>query len=76
MELGMAVWVVLSGQRGQVAASPRGGKWLIRLDDGVEARLSADEVIEILPTEYNEPHALDGDTAYLKWLERNGPTAP
>jgi len=53
MELGMRIWVVLSGYEGTVAASPRGGKWLIRMDDGTEARLSAEEMREC-KSEYDD----------------------
>lgn len=59
IELGMEV-EDMRGYLGVVAASPRGGKWLILKDDGRMVRRAEHEVREY------EPY----DHAYEKWLEK------
>ena len=59
IQLGMQV-EDMRGYLGVVAASPRGGKWLILKDDGRPVRRAEHEVREY------EPY----DHAYEKWLEK------
>ena len=59
IELGMEV-EDMRGYLGVVAASPRGGKWLILKDDGRMVRRAEHEVREY------EPY----DHAYEKWPEK------
>ena len=49
IELGMQV-EDLSGYLGIVAASPRGGKWLILKDDGREVRRAEHEIRQFDPS--------------------------
>ena len=58
IELGMEV-EDMRGYLGVVAASPRGGKWLILKDDGRMVRRAEHEVREYEPYD-----------AYEKWLEK------
>ena len=53
----------MRGYLGMVAASPRGGKWLILKDDGRTVRRSEHEIREYEPS-------LDCSPAYEKWLEK------
>lgn len=53
----------MRGYLGVVAASPRGGKWLILKDDGREVRRSEHEIREYDPSQ-------DCSPAYEKWLEK------
>ena len=62
IELGMQV-EDMRGYLGVVAASPRGGKWLILKDDGRMVRRAEHEVREYEPS-------LDRSPAYEKWLEK------
>ena len=62
IELGMYV-EDMRGYHGMVAASPRGGKWLILKDAGRTVRRA-----EHVGREY-EP-SLDRSPAYEKWLEK------
>ena len=62
IELGMEV-EDMRGYLGVVAASPRGGKWLILKDDGRTVRRAEHEVREYEPS-------LDRSPAYEKWLEK------
>ena len=50
----------MRGYLGVVAASPRGGKWLVLKDDGRTVRRAEHEIREY------EPYA----HAYEKWLEK------
>ena len=59
IELGMYV-EDMRGYLGMVAASPRGGKWLVLKDDGRTVRRAEHEICEF------EPY----DHAYEKWLEK------
>ena len=62
IELGMYV-EDMRGYLGMVAASPRGGKWLVLKDDGRTVRRSEHEIREYAPS-------LDRSPAYEKWLEK------
>ena len=62
IELGMYV-EDMRGYLGMVAASPRGGKWLVLKDDGRPVRRSEHEIREYEPS-------LDRSPAYEKWLEK------
>ena len=62
IQLGMQV-EDMRGYLGVVAASPRGGKWLILKDDGREVRRAEHEVREYEPS-------LDRSPAYEKCLEK------
>jgi len=62
IQLGMQV-EDMRGYLGVVAASPRGGKWLILKDDGREVRRSEHEIREYDPSQ-------DCSPAYEKWLEK------
>ena len=62
IELGMYV-EDMRGYLGMVAASPRGGKWLVLKDDGRTVRRSEHEIREYEPS-------LDRSPAYEKWLEK------
>jgi len=62
IELGMQVEDVRGYLLGVVAASPRGGKWLILKDDGRTVRRAEHEIREFEPYEWCQ--------AYEKWLEK------
>ena len=53
----------MRGYLGMVAASPRGGKWLVLKDDGRTVRRAEHEIREYEPS-------LDRSPAYEKWLEK------
>ena len=59
IQLGMQV-EDMRGYLGVVAASPRGGKWLVLKDDGRTVRRAEHEIREFEPN----------DHAYEKWLEK------
>ena len=67
IQLGMQVEDV-RGYLGVVAASPRGGKWLILKEDGRTVRRAEHEVREFDPS-WDRHEELESP-AYQKWLEK------
>lgn len=67
IELGMQV-EDMRGYLGVVAASPRGGKWLILKEDGRTVRRADHEVREFDPSW--DCHEELEDPAFEKWLEK------